>query len=149
MNDKWFNIAMIIVMTSLVANGFVLMLTSFPNGNQFNGLHRSELDYENIKSKYDPSINTNTPIGTSATNYDGSGFNPITTATNDPFGLSGLFIIIQAVVGLELLLLTLASVFSLFSVLFYMIILLMLAVKIVVVAYFASILIRLIFGGRQ
>jgi len=144
MNDKWFNIAMIIIFTSLVANGFVLMLTAFPGGSSYAGLHQDKLDYKTFDKNY---AYTNNTGSFTATNQDT--YTPITMLTGDPFGLAPLNIIVTGFIGLELLLYTLSQVFSVFAVFFYVIILIMFTVKTIVVAYFASVLIRTIFGGRQ
>jgi len=147
MNDKWFNIAMIILFTSLVANGFVLMLVSFPHTSSFNptNLHQSGSDYNIYKGTYAESINTGDVI----TNAQNDTYTPITLALGDPFGLAPLNMVITAFVGLELLLLTLGTTFTMFAILFNMIALIMFTVKAIMVAYFASVLIRMIFGGRQ
>ena len=155
MNDKWFNIAMIIVFTSLVANGFVFMLTSFPHDSTFdpNELHLTQLDYNGsgaMKQSYAYNFDKNASMSPSATNVDGSGFTPFTFLTEGlPYGLAPLNVLIIGFVGLELLLLQLAEVFSVFAVLFGMIVLVMFTVKVIVIAYFASVLIRMLFGGRS
>jgi len=148
MNDKWFNIAMLIVFTSLIANGLIFMLTAFPNGNQFTTLHQNNLDYNNGAtsisntygykidgSKITPDSSTTTSTGTL-----------ITTLTGDPFGLSPLNLIASAFVGLEALLLTLANIFTMFAVLFILMALFAFTVKVIVAAYFASIIVRSILG---
>jgi hypothetical protein len=147
MNDKWFNIGMIIILTSLVANGFVFILTEFPNSTTYDGLYRGDLSYASIKGSYAESVNTGANINTTATNYDGSGFTPILLG-GVAAGLGGATLLIKAVFGLEVLLLTLANIFTIFATLIYTIIVVMFAVKIIVLAYLGSVLIRLIFGGR-
>jgi hypothetical protein len=147
MNDKWFNIGMIIILTSLVANGFVFMLTEFPNSTTYDGLYKADLGYASIKGSYAESVNTGANINTTATNYDGSGFIPILLG-GVAAGLSGATLLIKAVFGLEVLLLTLANIFTIFATLIYTIIVVMVAVKVIVLAYLGSVLIRLIFGGR-
>lgn len=149
MNEKWFNIGMIIILTSIVANGLILMLTGFPGGNTYNGLYQSNLYYNNVKTDYQEIINTRANINTSQTNYDGSGITPIELVTGDPFGLGALTLVIKAVVGLELLLVTLGIIFPIFAIIFYTLTTVILAIKAIIVAYFASILLRLIFGGRS
>ena len=156
MNDKWFNIAMIIVFTSFIANGFVFMLTAFPNGgiygtNDFTSLHQNTLDYKSdsnsIGYKYGEVYDKNGKISPIASDT----FNPIGFLIDgvlNPFGLAPLKILATAFVGLELLLLTLANIFPVFSVIFITIALVMFTVKAIVIAYFASQLIRAIFGGR-
>ena len=152
MNDKWFNIAMLIVFTSLIANGLVFMLTAFPGGSQFTTLHQTNLDYStnsgSVKTVYSPSISGQSTIAPAANDTTGAGFTPITSLTGDPFGLSPLNILASAFVGLEALLLSLANIFTMFAVLFILFALIAFTVKAIVVAYFASILIRSIFGGR-
>ena len=147
MNEKWFNIGMIIILTSLVANGLVFMLTEFPNSTTYSSLYKSELGYASIKGSYAESVNTGANINTTATNYDGSGFIPILLG-GVAAGLSGATLLIKAVFGLEVLLLTLANIFTIFATLIYTIIVVMVAVKVIVLAYLGSVLIRLIFGGR-
>ncbi len=144
MNDKWFNIAMIILFTSLVANGFVLMLVSFPNGSTYSGLYQADADYATFKHDYNVQVS-----GDKITSATNDTYTPLTLLTGDPFGLAPLNMLITAFVGLELLLLTLASIFSMFSIILYTIVLVMFAVKAIMIAYFASMLIRFIFGGRQ
>lgn len=148
MNDRWFNIGMILILTSLVANGFIIMLTEIPGGNQFNSLQKSDLTYGAIKQDYSEHVNSQASISTTATNYDGSGLTPIVDEDNNPFGIDPLRLLIVAVVGLETLLFALAQIFSIFAIIFYAVIAVMLAVKLVIVAYFASMLIRAIFGQR-
>lgn len=148
MNDKWFNIGMIIILTSLVANGFVFMLTSFPGGNAFTGFYDSDLSYTNINTDLNVSVNEGANINNTATNYDGSGFIPILIG-GIAAGLASVTLIIMAVAGLELLLLNLAGIFTMFSPLLYMIVAVMIVVKAIVIAYLGSALIRLIFGGRS
>ena len=142
MNDKWFNIAMIIVFTSIIANGLVFMLTAFPNGAQTSTLYNSNMDYSAINHDY------NAITGESILASSETGFNPITTITGDPFGLSPLNLLASAFVGLEAMLLTLADVFPMFSFLFVVFAIISFIVKAVVIAYFASVLVRSIFGGR-
>lgn len=149
MNEKWFNIGMIIILTSIVANGLILMLTGFPGGNTYNGLYQSNLYYNNVKTDYQEIINNKANINTSQTNYDGSGITPIELVTGDPFGLGALTLVIKGVVGLELLLVTLGMIFPIFAIIFYTLTTVILAIKAIIVAYFASILIRLILGGRS
>jgi hypothetical protein len=156
MNDKWFNMAMIIVLTSLVANGFVFMLIAIPGGSQFTSLYQANLSYSltpnvdtnSVNYQYNPKIADQQVIAPGASDTTGTGFTPITTVTNDPFGLAPLTLVATAFVGLEVLLLSLANIFPMFSVMFILFALLAFVVKAIVVAYFASILIRSIFGGR-
>lgn len=149
MNEKWFNVGMIIILTSIVANGLILMLTAFPGGTTYNGLYQSNLYYNNVKTDYQEIINNKANINTSQTNYDGSGITPIELVTGDPFGLGALTLVIKGVVGLELLLVTLGMIFPIFAIIFYTLTTVILAIKAIIVAYFASILLRLIFGGRS
>jgi hypothetical protein len=153
MNDKWFNIAMIIVFTSFIANGLVFMLTAFPNGGTYDGvdytgLHQDTLDYNtnngSVKTQYASKMDTGSKI--SPTENDT--FNPITTILGDPFGLSPLYLLGTAFIGLELMLLTLSQIFAPFAILFITVALIMFTVKALVIAYFAGILIRSLFGGR-
>jgi hypothetical protein len=152
MNDKWFNMAMIIVLTSLVANAFVFMLIAMPGGNQFNALYQSNLDYNvnpsSVRVAYDPAVADQSVLAPGAADSTGTGFTPITTIAGDPFGLAPLTLVATAFVGLEVLLLSLANIFPMFSSMFVLFALLAFTVKAIVVAYFASILIRSIFGGR-
>ena len=149
MNDKWFNVAMIIVFTSLLANGFVLMLTSFPNGSNYSNLYQKNLDYNadptSMKATYKDYTNT----GDKMTKDTTDAYTPITLAGGDPFGLAPLGMLVTAFLGLELMLLSLANIFPMFAIMFGMVILVIFSVKAIVVAYFASMLIRFIFGGRQ
>ena len=147
MNDKWFNIAMIILFTSLGANGFVLMLTSFPHTADFDptGLQQPGVDYNTYNTTYAEKTNT----GDKITDTTNDTYTPITLALGDPFGLAPLNMVITAFIGLELLLLTLGGTFTMFAILFNTIALVMFTVKAIMVAYFASVLIRMIFGGRQ
>lgn len=149
MNEKWFNVGMIIILTSIVANGLILMLTAFPGGTTYNGLYQSNLYYNNVKTDYQEIINNKANINTSQTNYDGSGITPIELVTGDPFGLGALTLVVKGVVGLELLLVTLGMIFPIFAIIFYTLTTVILAIKAIIVAYFASILLRLIFGGRS
>lgn len=126
---------------------FVFLLTEFPNSTTYDGLHRQDLSYASIKGSYAESVNTGANINTTATNYDGSGFIPILLG-GVAAGLSGATLLIKAVFGLEVLLLTLANIFTIFATLIYTIIVVMVAVKVIVLAYLGSVLIRLIFGGR-
>lgn len=149
MNEKWFNVGMIIILTSIVANGLILMLTAFPGGTTYNGLYQSDLAYSNVKTDYQEQVNTKAIINNSQTNYDGSGITPIELVTGDPFGLGALTLVIKGVVGLELLLYTLGMIFPIFAIVFLTLATVVLAIKAVIVAYFASILLRLILGGRS
>lgn len=152
MNDKWFNIAMIIILTSLVANGFIALLVVIPGGSQFNSLYHNNLSYNadsnSIKTAYNPSIAGQSVIAPGASDSTGTGFTPITTIAGDPFGLAPLTLLITAFVGLEVLLLSLSNIFPIFGGIFVLFALLAFTVKAIVVAYFASVLIRSIFGGR-
>lgn len=149
MNDKWFNIGMVIILTSVMANGLILLLTAFPGGTTYNGLYQSDLTYSNVKTDYQEIINNKANINNSQTNYDGSGITPIELVTGDPFGLGALTLVIKGVVGLELLLYTLGMIFPIFAIVFLTLATIVLVIKAVIVAYFASILLRLIFGGRS
>ena len=156
MNDKWFNMAMIIVLTSLVANAFIFMLIAIPGGSQFATLYQNTLSYSqtpntdtnSINYKYNPKVADQNIIAPGASDSTGTGFTPITTIAGDPFGLAPLTLIATAFVGLEILLLSLANIFTMFAGIFILFALLAFTVKAIVVAYFASILIRSIFGGR-
>jgi len=149
MNEKWFNIGMIIIITSVIANGFVFMLTAFPQSDSYADLYDSDLNYYNFKTDYQEVRNDQANINTTATNYDGSGFTPFELVTGDPFGLGAYNLIVKGVVGLELLLFSLSLIFHIFAIVLLTLATVILVIKAVIVAYFASILIRLIFGGRS
>jgi hypothetical protein len=153
MNDKWFNIGMILILTSIVANGFILMLVGFPNsssgGINMGNLYRSDMNYGQMGSAYNPVINEQANISDTASSSDGSGFTPITLLSNIAYGLTPLYVLIMGLIGLELLLITLASIFTVFSIVIYTIVGVMLMIKFIIIAYFASILVRLLFGGRS
>lgn len=148
MNDKWFNISVIIILASILANGLVFMITDFPGGNSFNNLHSTDLGYFSTKTNYAETINTEASINSTATNYDGSGFIPILLG-GLAAGLVGVTMIIKAVAGLEVLMLKIATIFTMFSVVIYTLVAIMFIVKAIAIGYLGSILIRLIFGGRQ
>ncbi|OQB40578.1 MAG: hypothetical protein BWY04_01283 [candidate division CPR1 bacterium ADurb.Bin160] len=148
MNDKWFNISVIIILASILANGLVFMITDFPGGNSFNNLHSTDLDYSATKTNYAETINTEASINSTATNYDGSGFIPILLG-GLAAGLVGVTMVIKAVAGLEVLMLKIATIFTMFSVVIYTLVAIMFIVKAIAIGYLGSILVRLIFGGRQ
>lgn len=148
MNDKWFNISVIIILASILANGLVFMITDFPGGNSFNNLYSTDLDYSSIKTNYAETINTEASINSTATNYDGSGFIPILLG-GLAAGLVGVTMVIKAVAGLEVLMLKIATIFTMFSVVIYTLVAIMFIVKAIAIGYLGSILVRLIFGGRQ
>ena len=148
MNDKWFNISVIIILASILANGLVFMITDFPGGSSFDNLHSTDLDYSATKTNYAETINTEASINSTATNYDGSGFIPILLG-GWAAGLVGVTMVIKAVAGLEVLMLKIATIFTMFSVVIYTLVAIMFIVKAIAIGYLGSILVRLIFGGRQ
>jgi hypothetical protein len=148
MNDKWFNVAMIIVFTSLVANGLIFMLTSFPNGGQFSNLSHSNLDYNtstaSVGNAYVYQVGgANNMSAEASSNSAGT---LITSITGDPFGLSPLNLLASAFFGLEALLLSLANIFTMFGFLFTLFALIAFTVKMLVAAYFGSVIVRGILG---
>lgn len=153
MNDKWFNMAMIIVLTSFVANALVLMVLAMPGGAQFNSLYQANLDYNadinSVRMAYEPNVADQQVLAPGAADSTGTGYTPFTNnKTSNPVGLDPITMITTGFVGLEVLLLSLANIFPMFSGMFILFALLAFTVKIVVVAYFGSLLIRAIFGGR-
>jgi hypothetical protein len=121
------------------------MLTAFPNGTTYSPLHNNGMDYNTINHDYNAIINKKSVIA-GATDLP---FNPITAITGDPFGMAPLNILLSAFVGLEAMLLTLANIFPMFAIMFILFAAIAFIVKLIVIAYFASILIRSIFGGSS
>jgi hypothetical protein len=153
MNDKWFNMAMIIVLTSFVANALVFMLLSMPGGAQFNTLYQTNLDYDadenSVRMAYEPNVSDEQVLAPGAADSTGTGYIPFTNnKTSKPVGLDPITLITTGFVGLEVLLLSLGNIFPMFSGLFSLFALLAFTVKVIVVAYFGSLLIRAMFGGR-
>jgi len=154
MNDKWFNMAMIIVLTSFVANAFVFMLLAIPGGTQFNSLYQTNLAYDadsnSVRMAYEPSVSDQQVLTPGASDTTGTGFTPLTNnKSGNPVGLDPISLITTGFIGLEVLLLSLANIFPMFSGMFILFALLAFTVKVIVVAYFGSLLIRAIFGGRS
>jgi len=153
MNDKWFNMAMIIVLTSFVANAFVFMLLAMPGGAQFNSLYQTNLAYDadanSVRMAYEPNVADQQVLAPGAADTTGTGFTPLTNnRTGNPTGLDPINLITTGFIGLEVLLLSLSNIFPMFSGLFILFALIAFTVKIVVIGYFGSLLIRAIFGGR-
>lgn len=150
MNDKLMNIAMTIFFASIIINGFLGMLLLTPGGSAVLGLNDSALDYDSLKQN-----ELSAPSGfisNTAQSQDASSFNPV-QFVSDLFGsvlvgVNAINWLIQGFFLLEMVFVTLASWFPVFSPIFLSFAGIILGSKILLIGYAGSVLLKAITGGR-
>jgi len=151
MNEKWFNYAIALTIVMIFVNAFITMGAAQPNQNGvysslLMGNQNDSLTYSTMKTNSEFSLNART-TDTSQSPTEEQGFTPVTRTIDDnPVGFNSFDAAITMTLGVELVMLTLANIFSPVAPIFLGLTAIVFFIKAIAIAWLGSIAIRSIFG---
>lgn len=151
MNEKWFNYAVAMTILMIFVNAFITIGASQLNADGSSNLYlvnnvNNAFSYSNQKSNSTFYIGTSTGDSSQSPTNE-QGFTPIKRSIDDnPVGFNGFDAAITMALGVEMLMLTLSTIFSPVAPLFLAFAAIAFLIKAIAIAWLGSILVRSIFG---
>jgi len=151
LNEKWFNYAVTLTIIMILVNAFITIGASQPNSDGSSNLYltsnvNNAFSYTNQRADSNFYIQApTTDSSQSPTNEQG--FTPIKRGIdNNPVGFNGFDAAVTMALGVEMVMLTLAAIFSPVAPLFLAFAAIAFFIKAIAIAWLGSILLRTIFG---
>lgn len=151
MNEKWFNYAVALTIMMIMVNAFITIGASQPNADGSGNIYlinnvNNAFNYSSQKDNSNFYIEAPTSDSSQSPTNE-QGFTPIKRSIDDnPVGFNGFDAAVTMALGVEMVMLTLATIFSPVGALFLAFAAIAFLIKAIAIAWIGSLIVRAIFG---